>query len=179
MQGDEMTSKSNVCVDAPEALQTWRFTSIFSTAMTMTAAVAHFMELPGKMKYEPPLYVRLHRTLYPTYGKTAGYAEFVAVVSTGALAWWTGKRQLRAASLTTAAAGCLAAAHAIFWALVAPANRKMSSWELDAIPAEWQRWRDQWEYSHAARAVLVTGALGALVASVLRETGGQEKTETT
>jgi hypothetical protein len=34
-------------------------------------------EIPGKMRYEAPLYVRLHRTLYSMYGKTAGYAEFL------------------------------------------------------------------------------------------------------
>jgi hypothetical protein len=43
-----------------------------AVAMTMSAAVAHLMELRAKMQYEPPLYVRLHRTLYPTFGKTAG-----------------------------------------------------------------------------------------------------------
>jgi hypothetical protein len=34
-----------------------------TTAVTMTAAVAHLMELPAKMRYEPSLWVRLHRTL--------------------------------------------------------------------------------------------------------------------
>ncbi|HYZ84440.1 MAG TPA: hypothetical protein VE621_08555, partial [Bryobacteraceae bacterium] len=82
-------------------LQAWEFTSILSTAMAMSAAVAHLMELPGKMQYEPPLYVRLHRTLYPTFGKTAGYAEAVAVVSTGALAWWMQKRRMPNAPLIT------------------------------------------------------------------------------
>lgn len=43
--------------------------------MTMTAAVAHLMELPAKMRYERSPYVRLHRTLYPNFGRTAGPAE--------------------------------------------------------------------------------------------------------
>jgi len=42
-----------------------------STAVTMTAAVAHLMELPAKMRYEPSLWVKLHRTLYPNFGRTA------------------------------------------------------------------------------------------------------------
>jgi hypothetical protein len=92
------------------------------------------------------------------------------VTSTGALAWWTHKRKLPSAGLTTTAAGCLAGAHGIFWGLVAPANSTIGGWNLNVIPAEWQRWRNQWEYSHAIRAVLVTGALGALVACVLRYT---------
>ncbi|HYZ87411.1 MAG TPA: hypothetical protein VE621_23550, partial [Bryobacteraceae bacterium] len=79
------------------------------------------------------------------------------------------------ARLITTGAGCLAAAHAIFWTLVAPANRTMAAYDLDAIPAEWQRWRDQWEYSHAARAVLLTGALGASVAAVLSDRDKQDQ----
>ena len=78
-------------------LSAFRFSSILAVAMTMSAAVAHLMELPAKMHYEPPLYVRLHRTLYPTFGKTAGPAEAVAVASTAALCWMTrrqGRRSL-------------------------------------------------------------------------------------
>jgi hypothetical protein len=150
-----------------QSLRAWRFSSIMSTAVTMSAAVGHLMEMPAKMRYEPSLYVRLHRTLYPTFGKTAGWAEGIAVASTGVLAWWMGRRHSPAFPLTAAAAGLLAAAHGTFWVKVAPANTMMAGWPLDAIPSDWERWRDQWEYSHAARALLVTGALGALVLSVL------------
>jgi hypothetical protein len=31
--------------------------------------------LPAKMRYEPSLWVRLHRTLYPNFGRIAGPAE--------------------------------------------------------------------------------------------------------
>jgi hypothetical protein len=97
------------------ALNACRFSSIMTAAITMSAAVAHLMELPGKMHYEPPLYVRLHRTLYPTFGKTAGPAEAFAVASTAALAWMARRQGHRSSRLTVAAAGCLAAAHGIFW----------------------------------------------------------------
>jgi hypothetical protein len=63
------------------------------------------MELPAKMRYNPALYVKLHRTLYPTFGKTAGFAEIVAVLTTTALAWRDGRR------LTAGAAACLGAVH--------------------------------------------------------------------
>jgi hypothetical protein len=135
----------------------------------MSAAVAHLMELPAKMRYERSLYVRLHRTLYPNFGRIAGVAEALSLATTGVLAWRLAKRRDQASSLTTAAAACLAAAHGAFWALVSPANTTMASWPLESIPSDWARWRDQWEYTHATRAVLVTGALGALVASLLRE----------
>jgi Anthrone oxygenase len=151
------------------ALNACRFSSIMAVAMTMSAAVAHFMELPAKMQYEPPLYVRLHRTLYPTFGKTAGPAEAVAVASTAALAWMAQRQRRRSSRLTVAAAGCLAAAHGIFWSVVQPANIEMMRWPLDAIPQDWANWRNRWEYGHAVRAGLVTTALGALTWSVLRD----------
>src|SRR5688500_1309740 len=118
-----------------------RFASIMSTAVTMSAAVAHLMELPGKMTYEPALYVRLHRTLYPTFGKAAGPAEACAVVTTAALAWLDRRQHRRSSPLTLAAAGCLAVAHGVFWTVVQPVNVEMMRWSPDAIPNSWTRWR--------------------------------------
>jgi hypothetical protein len=154
----------------PTALNAWRLTAIMSTATAMCAAVAHLMELPAKMQYEPSLYVRLHRTLYPNFGRTAGPAEAVAVLTTGALAWWFRRRNLNAFPLTAAAAGCLTAAHGVFWGVVRPVNVEMMQWPLDAIPRDWTTARNRWEYGHAVRACLITGALAALTSSVLTET---------
>lgn len=151
-------------------LRWWRFMSIMLIALAMASAFCHWMELPAKMGYDATLYVNLHRTLYPNFGRTAGIAEILAVVSTVALAWWMWKRRPAAFPLTAISAICLVAAHTVFWILVQPANSTMASWPLDSIPADWTRWRDQWEYTHAVRAFLMIGALGALVFSVLRET---------
>lgn len=151
------------------AVMLFRFSSVMSTAMTMSAAVAHLMELPAKMQYEPPLYVRLHRTLYPNFGRTAGPAEAIAVAATGVLAWMVRHHRPRSFRPTAVAAGCLAAAHAIFWSVVQPANVTMMRWPLDAVPRNWASWRNRWEYGHAVRAGLVTTALGALTWSVLQD----------
>lgn len=153
----------------PPALRIWRLSSILSTAVTMSAALAHLMEMPAKMRYERDLYVRLHRTLYNMFGKFAGPTEAFAVVSTGLLALWTRKHQPESAGLTAAAALSLAAADGVFWAAVEPVNRTMGSWPMDAIPADWSRWRDRWEYGHAVRACLATGALATLTLSMLKE----------
>jgi hypothetical protein len=163
-----MDQNSKESADAT-TLNVCRFSSVMATAMTMSAAMAHLMELPAKMHYEPPLYARLHRTLYPTFGKTAGPAEAVAVASTVALAWLDRRPRRRASRLMFAAAGCLAAAHGIFWSVVQPANVEMMHWPLDAIPQDWENWRNRWEYGHAIRAGLVTAALGAVTWSVLSD----------
>src|SRR5215207_8185387 len=148
-------------------LRTWRFATIMLLALALAAPVAHLMELPGKMGYDARLYVLLHRTLYPTFGQTAGWAEGVALLSVIVLTW---RVRNRALALTATAAACQVTAMAVFLAVVHPANVTMANWPLDAIPPDWTSWRARWEYGHAARAVLQTTALAALVLSVMRET---------
>jgi hypothetical protein len=150
-------------------VKTWRFLTIMLVAIALSAALAHLMELPGKMSYDGPLYVKLHRTLYPTFGQTAGWAEGVALLSVIGLAWAV-RNRAGAFPLTATAAACQLAAMAVFLVFVLPANRTMASWPLEAIPTGWERWRNQWEYGHAARALLELVALAALVLSVVRET---------
>jgi hypothetical protein len=145
-----------------------RFASLMSTAVSMTAAVAHLLEMPSKMRYERELYVRLHRTLYRNFGRFAGVAEILSVVLAAGLALRRGRQKGDRRDMTAAA--CLATSHAIFWALVSPANQTMASWPLTALPKRWQQWRDQWEYAHAIRAVLQLAAMGALLSSALAET---------
>jgi hypothetical protein len=147
----------------PAKVRLLRFSSIMSTAFAMTAAVAHLLELPAKRRYEPALYVRLHRTLYWNFGRFAGPAESAAVLTTGVLAWWRRRRNATAFPPTAVAAACLGAAHGTFWAIVNPVNVEMVRWPLDAIPRNWEAARDRWEFGHATRAFLLTGALAALV----------------
>lgn len=149
--------------------KTWRFITIMLTALALAAAQAHLMELPGKMTYDGRLYVMLHRTLYPMFGYTAGWAEGFALMSVIGLTWAVRKRGA-AFRLTLTAAICQIAAMTTFLVFVQPANITMAAWPLDSIPHDWVDWRDQWEYAHAARAVLLMLALAAMVLSVVVET---------
>jgi hypothetical protein len=150
-------------------MHTARFIAIMSTAVAMTTALAHVLELPAKIRYDQVEYVRLHRTLYWNFGRIGGAAEVLALLTSGGLAWWLKQRRPHAFPLTAAATVCLVAAHGAFWVYVAPANSTMRKWPIDSIPSNWTTWRDQWEFTHAVRAVLMTVALGALVDSVLRD----------
>lgn len=150
------------------ALKVWRFATFMLTAVAMAAAVGHLMELPAKMDYDASLYVMLHRTLYPNFGRIAGVAEILAVLAAVALAWRL-RGDRAACGPAVFAAACLVSAHIVFWVLVQPANATMAGWEHDQIPGDWTRWRNRWEYAHAARAGLIVLALGAQVISLLRE----------
>ncbi|MFQ4140835.1 hypothetical protein [Chlorogloeopsis sp. ULAP02] len=58
----------------------------------------------------------------------------------------------------------------IFFAFTEPVNTQLRQWTVDTIPADWMRWRDQWEYSHAARFVFQFIGFCTLLLSVLVET---------
>lgn len=60
-------------------------------------------------------------------------------------------------------------AHLAYWILIAPVNATTSTWTPESVPAAWTALRDRWQYTHAARAVLMLTALAALLVSVLVE----------
>ena len=57
------------------------------------------------------------------------------------------------------------AAQALFWIYTYPANQATGNWTQ--LPTEWMTLRAEWEYSHAAGAVLTLTAFVFLVLSVL------------
>jgi hypothetical protein len=81
------------------------------------------------------------------------------------------RRRRPAFAWTLAGLLCVAAAHAVFWIWVAPVNTALLPLTPETLPADWAVLRNQWEYGHAARAVLQVAALGFLVLSVLAEKG--------
>jgi hypothetical protein len=64
-----------------------------------------------------------------------------------------------------AAAMLIVATLVIFFTWTYPANQATSNWTV--VPADWQELRLQWEYAHAANAVLTFLALSAVTWSVL------------
>jgi hypothetical protein len=60
---------------------------------------------------------------------------------------------------------CIAGTQVVFWTFTFPANQATGNWTM--LPENWMALRAQWEYSHAASAVLNLIALVALILSVL------------
>jgi hypothetical protein len=135
----------------------------------MGAALAHLLEMPAKLDYEPALWLTLLQTLYPpAFGAVAGSIEFLAVVASMVLVFLV-RRRGPALRWTVLGAACFAAAHAVFWLLVEPVNATLLPLTPQTLPADWTSLRDRWEYSHAARAVLQILGLAFLAVSVLVE----------
>jgi hypothetical protein len=139
------------------------------TALSMGTALCHLLEMPAKITYDGALWLTLLQTLYPpAFGTIGAFFEVGAVVTAVVLAFLV-RRRRPAFVWTLLGALCLVAAHAAFWIWVAPVNAKMLPLTVETLPADWLGLRDQWEYTHAARAVLQIVALGALVLSILVE----------
>lgn len=146
----------------------WRLVTIMLTALSMGTALCHLLEMPAKITYEGALWLTLLQTLYrPAFGTIGAFFEVGAVVTAVVLAFLVRRRP--AFVWTLLGALCLVVAHAAFWIWVAPVNATMSPLTPETLPADWMRLRNQWEYTHAARAVLQIVALGALVFSILVE----------
>ncbi|MCI0436027.1 MAG: hypothetical protein L0271_20660, partial [Gemmatimonadetes bacterium] len=93
-----------------------------------------------------------------------GVVVIGALVSTLAYAIVV-RKQRNPFTLAVIALLCLAATQAVFWTFTFPANQVTANWTV--LPENWDALRSQWEYSHAASALLNLAALVALILSVL------------
>jgi len=150
-------------------VRNWRFITIMLAALTMGMALCHLLEMPAKMNYGGALWLTLLQTLYGVFGPTSAFVETGAVTTAVVLAFFV-RRRHTVFNWTLLGALCLIAANVAWWIWVFPVNSAMSALTPETLPADWTRLRDQWEYTHAARAVLQIIALGAIVFSVLIET---------
>jgi hypothetical protein len=151
-------------------LRIWRWLTFMLIALGMSAAMAHLLEMPAKLEYDGALWLRLLQTLYPpAFGPVAGSLEAGGLLAVVVLAFLV-RRRRPAWGWTLVAAVCMAVAHAAFWIWVSPVNAALLPLTPETLPPDWTRLRDQWEYTHAARALLQIVALGALAGSFLVET---------
>lgn len=146
-----------------------RLITVMFIGLSMGTALCHLLEMPAKMTYEGSLWLTLLQTLYPAFGTIGAFFEVGAVILTVILAFLVRQRR-PAFTWTLLGALCMVTAHGIFWIWIAPVNAVMASLTPETLPADWMNLRDQWEYTHAARALLEIIALGSVVYSILVET---------
>ncbi|HEY7568228.1 MAG TPA: DUF1772 domain-containing protein [Gemmatimonadaceae bacterium] len=151
-------------------LKAWRFITIMLTAVLMTMGFAHLWQLPPRMSYDGPLWLDT-LTFYIKFGPAGPgpVIEIAAILSTLILLVLVRGRR-PALAFTLMALAALVLSTAAWWLFVYPVNRELLTWTMDTMPQNWMDFRDQWEYTNAARAGLMFIALGALVISLIRET---------
>ena len=138
------------------------------TALILIPSGAHLFELPGK--------INLNREAYFTVQQIyAGWAWFAvpivaAIVANGALSLAEHRRDRIAARAALISSALIVVTLVIFFIWVFPANYATSNWTL--IPDSWAELRRNWEYGHAANALILFAALlatGRTLISSLRE----------
>jgi hypothetical protein len=153
--------------------------AVILAAVTMGLALAHALELPGKMRLGREQYLAVQPIYYPGFTIGGGIAEVGAPLATLALLVTTpsgtGRFWLIAAALIA-----LLAVQAVFWLLTQPVNkfwlretelsgaatRFFDTRASEAPVPEWTAMRDRWERSHVLRAALAMLGLIFLVMAV-------------
>jgi hypothetical protein len=136
--------------------------AIIATALYLVPTGAHLFELPHKMALSPAEYMAVQQ-IY------AGWQLFGIVIAIAVLATLVNtilvRADRRAFAWSLGAFLALAATQGVFWAFTYPVNVTTRFWTVS--PGPFEAARRQWEYSHAAGAVLTFMALFAIVFSSL------------
>jgi len=139
-----------------------RFFSLLFAALALAPALAHLLELPNKIDLSRVDYLTVQQ-IYRGWA-LLGFVVAGALLSTLVLMIMVRDRP-KAFTLTVVAFLCLVGTQVIFWTFTFPANQQTNNWTV--LPETWMALRTQWEYSHAASAVLNLIALISLFCSVL------------
>jgi len=136
--------------------------AILLVAIAMAAGWAHLLALPNKIALPREDYLTVQQ-IYRGWA-LLGVVVIGALVSAAVLTWLY-RRAGAPFYLALFATVCIAASLLIFFAFTYPANQATRNWTV--LPEHWESLRRQWEYSHAAGAILYFLALAALVLSVI------------
>lgn len=126
-----------------------RVICLIFVALSAIPAGAHLFSLISKMQLSGEHYLVAQRA-YDSWS-LFGIAELGALASTLALAIVL-YRAGQPFTLVALAFGCIVLAQVLFWSFTFPANQATGNWTM--LPEGWSALRAQWEYSHAASALL-------------------------
>ncbi len=156
--------------------------TVVLVALAMVPALAHALELPGKMRLTKDAYFAVQRIYYPGF-TIAGISEPASFISTIVLLFLT-PRGTVAFWLTLVALVGLIGMQVVYWIFIHPVNKVWVRGEtLGSFGAgffefgraqaqtgsrapEWTDLRNRWEYAHAARAGLAAMSFIALVIAI-------------
>jgi hypothetical protein len=144
------------------ALKAMQFVALMLTALALVPAGAHLFELPNKIGLSQDRYFIVQQ-IYRGWA-LFGFVLLPAIASNLVLAIML-RGQGAAFRLATMAFLCMAGSLAIFFMWTYPANKATNNWTV--APANWEVLRTQWEYSHAANAVMTFLAFCLVTLSVL------------
>src|ERR687893_346787 len=177
---DATSARQEEAISMFDALQ---ILTLLLVVLAMTPALAHALELPGKLRLPKDTYIAMQPIYYPGF-TIAGICEPIAIISTAVLLFAT-RSGTADFWLTLVALLGLAGMHAAYWILTHPVNRfwlederlsglgagffsfaSAGTRQDEPRPVSWTDLRDRWEYSHVVRAGLSAVSLVALAVAV-------------
>jgi hypothetical protein len=145
-----------------------RFLSLLFVALALAPSAAHLLALPNKIALPANEYAVVQQ-IYRGWA-LLGIVVVAALLATAAYVLLLRSLQ-QPYALAALALACLLAAQAVFWLFTYPVNQQTQNWTT--LPPQWSELRAQWEYSHAAGALLNLGAFVALLWATVRSAGLQ------
>jgi len=144
------------------ALKAVQLLALVLTALALVPAGAHLFTLLNKIDLAQEQYF-IVQNIYRGWA-LFGIVWIGALLANFALAMMLRGRG-RPFILALIAGLCVVVMFAIFFIWTYPANQATDNWTT--IPANWEQLRRQWEYSHAANALVTFVAFCAVALSVL------------
>ena len=95
------------------------FLSLLFTALALGPAFSHVLEMPGKRRLSPMVWLAVQQTLFTSFGRALGIIESAAFLATLVLAFLQGHNPVIAALIAFAAL-CVAAMPLICGLLTTP-----------------------------------------------------------
>ena len=133
------------------------FIALLATGIALGPALAHLLEMPNKMKLTDDDYFIVQRIYY-------GWSLLAVVLSIQLAAMiaaaFLGRAEPSVLIPVLIAIAALVFSQVAFWIWTYPANTATEQWTI--MPQNYRQLRTQWEYSHAAGAILQLIALCAL-----------------
>ena len=152
-------------------IRAWRFITLMLASFSLSLSMAHLLELPQRMQFDQQLWVRVTvvENVYKLFGSVGAVFEVTAILTAIVLAFLVRKHG-STFYWTLGGAILLVLAFVSWIVFVLPMNAEFAQWGTNPIPADWTRYREQWEYAHAVNALIKIIGLSLLVISVLVET---------
>jgi hypothetical protein len=140
--------------------------AVIATALLLGTTFAPVLEMPSQLAMSGRSWSMVQQTLYQPLAAVGGPLEiFTLVIHLTVLA-----SALSRPHLSLLAAGStlsLMLAFAIWVVFTQPAHLEVLTWSDGALPADWYRWRDEWQLSELIRFMLQLTGLLLFAASLL------------
>lgn len=165
-------------------LLTLQVTSVLLASVAMALALAHALELPGKLRLDKDAYLMVQKIYYPGF-TVGGFGEVLGLLAIAGLLVVT-PSQNAAFGWTLAGFGALLAMYGTYWILTHPVNKFwLKDHEMKGLGSgffgispesrgrtsdsegdDWKRYRNRWELSHIVRAAFAMFSLILLVVAI-------------